>query len=337
VDVTPVLLDQARLWRHAEDRFAALSVWTERVPGHGEDADPLVLLNYPSGRGLLAVFDGVGGAGRSAAGRTAAGERTQAWVASRRLRGLVEEWFVRDEPVDGLRSHVASRLAEDTHVHSRMRGTIHREFPSTLAALDFHLTSDYVSWVVLWAGDSRCYLADPEQGLQQLSRDDTAGSDTLELLVQDPPMTNMVCANQEFVLNHRHGHAPLPCVLVTATDGFFGYVASPAQFEHVLWDTAGRARDFGQWAELLAQRVATYTADDASIAVVALGYAGFEELCAAFRSRAEHLLAEHEEPLRRAARLGQRELVEARENSWRRYRSAYERWLPPVQATEEDR
>jgi serine/threonine protein phosphatase PrpC len=342
VDVSPHRLGQARLWQHAEPGFAFLSVWTERVPGRGEDADPLVVLNRRSGRGLLAVFDGVGGAGRATAGRTPAGvERTQAWIASRRLRGLVEEWFVGGMPSEALAPHVTARLAEGVRVRSRMRGTIHRELPSTLAALDFQVSPDRkVLWEVLWAGDSRCYLAEAEHGLAQLSRDDTEVCDALELLVEDPPMTNMVCTDREFVLNRWRGRAPLPCVLVTATDGFFGYVATPAQFEHVLLDTLGLAHDLRHWAELLAGRVMTYTGDDASIAVAGLGFAGFDDLRRAFHRRADHLRINHDEPLRWAAGLDRSELVAVREESWRRYQPGYERqWrpacLPPSRRTGE--
>jgi serine/threonine protein phosphatase PrpC len=328
MEIHPHDVGSARLWHHEEQGLICLSVWTERIRDHGEDADPLVLLYRPSGRGLLAVFDGVGGAGRASAGRTPDGAaHTQAWVASRRLRGLVEEWFVSDRPHDELGPHIAARLATDAKVHSRMRGTIRREFPSTLAALDFRpLPDGRVSWDVLWAGDSRCYVAQPHLGLQQLSRDDTEGSDALALLVQDPPMTNMVCANREFALNRWQGRAPQPCVLIAATDGFFGYVATPAQFEHVLWDTLEQSSDAKQWADLLARRVSAYTGDDASLAVVALGFASFAQLCAAFHDRGHHLRAAHDEPVSRAG--DQQELTTAREDSWRRYQPGYERQWP---------
>jgi serine/threonine protein phosphatase PrpC len=329
MEVHPFRLGQARLWHHETPGLLSLSVWTERVADHGEDADPLVLFHRPSGRGLLAVFDGVGGAGRASAGRTPGNtERTQAWVASRRLRGLVEEWFVSGRPHEELRPHVSGRLGADTRVRTRMRGTISRAFPSTLAALDFRYLPDrQVSWDVLWAGDSRCYLATAADGLQQLSRDDVDGTDALELLLQDPPMTNMVCAEQEFWLNRWQGRARPPCVLVTATDGFFGYVTTPALFEHLLLDTLDASLDLRQWGEQLVRRVTAYTGDDASLALVALGFADLAELRAAFRQRATHLRATNDELLH-----GVREdrLATARAESWRGYRTGYERHLAAV-------
>jgi hypothetical protein len=338
MEVRPFRLDQARLWHHEMPGLLCLSVWTERVLDHGEDADPLVLFHRPSGRGLLAVFDGVGGAGRASAGRTPGqAERTQAWVASRRLRGLVEEWFVSGRPHDQLRPHVASRLATDARSRTRLRGTISRAFPSTLAAIDYHRGLDQqVSWDVLWAGDSRCYLATAANGLQQLSRDDVDGTDALELLLQDPPMTNMVCADQDFALNRWQGRAPQPCVLVAATDGFFGYVTTPALFEHLLWDTLHTAVDLRHWAELLIQRVTAYTGDDASLALVGLGFSGLDELRATFRDRETHLRVTHDELLRG---VHGDQLATARVESWRGYQAGYERQWPPLTpvAAEEDR
>ncbi|GLZ43593.1 protein phosphatase 2C domain-containing protein [Actinokineospora sp. NBRC 105648] len=329
MDVEPSKTVQgARIWHHTAPRFVALSVWTERIAGRGEDADPLVVVHWPTARGLIAVFDGVGGAGRASAGSTPTGqERTQAWVAPRRLRGLVEEWFVDGSSVDALHDRVVTRLAADITVRSRMRGRIHREFPSTLAALAFTMHPDGVRWDVVWAGDSRCYVVEPDRGLQQLSLDDVDGSDALDLLLQDPPMTNMVSVDREFALNRWRGHAPAPCVLVTATDGFFGYVSTPAQFEHVLLDTLWHARDPAHWGELLAERVAGYTGDDASLAVVALGFHDFGDLRVSFGSRRNLLRHEHDEPLRAAADRGTDAVHTARSDSWRKYRGGYEQRL----------
>jgi serine/threonine protein phosphatase PrpC len=335
VEVRPFTAGRARLWHHEQPGLVCLSVWTERVQDRGEDADPLVLIHRPSARGLIAAFDGVGGAGRAAAtlgpGQV---ERTQAWLASRRLRGLVEEWFVSGEPHENLQPRVAARLSANLRTQTRMRGTIARTLPSTLAALDFRCSPDgQVSWDVLWAGDSRCYLATPGDGLQQLSKDDVDGTDALELLLQDPPMTNMVCADRDFALNRWQGRTHQPCLLLVATDGFFGYVATPALFEHLLLDTLGMALDCRAWADLLIRRVCEYTADDASLALVGLNFRDFGHLREAFRDRAKYLSVVHEAPLRGAE--GDR-LTAVRAESWRGYQPGYEQQWPRV-AAQEDR
>ncbi|SFI90521.1 Serine/threonine protein phosphatase PrpC [Amycolatopsis sacchari] len=323
-----MLRGSAKLWQHEETGFAAVGVCTERIAERGEDADPLLLFHRPTRHGLLAVFDGVGGAGRGTAGRAGTGlDRTQAWVASRRVRGLVEEWFTTDRTGD-LRERIVARLAAGTRRGSRVRGSIAREFPSTFAGLAFQLGETGVRWEVLWAGDSRCYVAEPTLGLQQLSRDDTDSADALELLVQDPPMTNMVSASRDFQLNRWQGSTLRPCLLVCATDGFFGYVDTPAEFEYLLWDTLLSAQEITHWSALLAERVTAYTGDDASLVVAALGFRTFDELRASFRTRRDLLHTEHAEPMRLAREHGRAALVPARERSWRLYRRLYERRLP---------
>ena len=331
MDITPATRGSARLWQHVEPWFSTIAVWTEKKAG-GEDADPLVLYHRPSGTGLLAVFDGVGGSGRACAGRTPSGvERTQAWIASRRVRGLVEEWFA-DESAGtsaaGLCAHLGARLATGVVRRGRLRGSIQRDLPTTFAGLLFTVTGPEVGWDVLWAGDSRCYVAEPRRGLQQLSNDDTEPGDALALLLQDPPMTNMVSAGREFVINRWRGRAALPCVLVCATDGFFGYVETPAEFEHLLWETLLTAQDSTHWSALLADRVESYTKDDASLCVAAIGFEDFDALRASFRDRLEWLTSRHAEPMRQVVPGDRTALVIARERSWRLYQAGYEARLP---------
>lgn len=322
----------ARLWQHVDGDITAMSIWTERIRGRGEDADPLLLLHRPDSAGLIAVFDGVGGAGRSSAGRTAAGlPRTQAWVAARRARSITEDWFVHNGPTGDpttLAEAFATHLAKGSTAQQRIRGSIHREFPSTMAAISFVRQRAEVRWNVLWAGDSRCYVAEPVAGLQQLSRDDVDVADGLELLVQDPPMTNMVCVGRDFRVNAMPGNAPLPCVLLCATDGCFGYVDTPALFELLLWETLEFAQDGRHWAALLADRIASVTRDDASLVLLALGFPGLDVLKASFRARLNLLRAEHGRPMAAVPQADRAALVAARELSWQFYRRDYERRLP---------
>jgi serine/threonine protein phosphatase PrpC len=327
--VTHVARGQARLWHHTEADLAALAVWTERIVGHGEDADPLVLFQRSAARGILSVSDGAGGAGRALAGRTSDGTAyTQAWVASRRVRALTEEWFATRSSAGSLHEHIVARLVADGAPRSRARGSMQRAFPTTLASIDFRLTRTGVTWDALWAGDSRCYVCEARTGLQQLSRDDAESTDALELLLQDPPMTNLVGAEKPFVLHTAPGFAALPCLLICATDGFFGYLQTPAQFEHMVLDCLMSAQDVRHWSALLAQRVETCTGDDASLAVVALGFEGFGELRAFFQPRAEVVMARHAEPMHEVPPGDSTALVAARERSWRDYRYDYERRLP---------
>jgi len=340
MQISPVVQPQSAVWQQWHQGMLSLGVWTEKRFAHGEDAEPLLLHHWPSRCGLLAVFDGVGGAGGHAAGRTGGGsERTSAWVSSRCSRAATEEWFHRTtseslarEP-EALKASLTWWLgqlggARRSKIVSRMR----REFPTTIAALDYRMTDGGVVWNCLWAGDSRCFLLGPTEGLQQLSVDDTDSKDALELLHQDPPMTNVVSVDKPFRINSLGGDAPFPCLLLCATDGFFGYLETPAEFEHVLLNTLMQASNPAQWGSLVRQAVVSYTGDDASLSLVALGFGSFDELRERFRPRAEELVREHWWPLQQ---LSDREaLVTAREKSWAAYRESYERRMP---RTEEGR
>ena len=103
--ITPAARHGSAVWAHDQARMITLGVWTEKKPGRGEDAEPLVLFHDGSRLGLLAVCDGVGGAGVQVAGHTSGGtERSGAWVSSRAVRLALEQYFVRQVRFAGRRS-----------------------------------------------------------------------------------------------------------------------------------------------------------------------------------------------------------------------------------------
>ncbi|NKE59097.1 serine/threonine protein phosphatase [Lentzea sp. PSKA42] len=317
-------------WAESEWLLAA-SVWTEKKPGRGEDAEPLFVHQFSSGEGVVGVFDGAGGAGAAAAGTSASGaERTQAWLASRFTRALVEDWFVGTDRVhEDLHEHIATALVKARGTARRkILGTMRRELPTTMAALHYRWGDDETAeWAALWAGDSRAYVLDAQDGLQQVTRDDTESSDALELLTQDPPMTNMVCADRPFEVHIARGSTKVPCVLVCATDGYFGYVTTPAEFEDVLLRTLERSETMQQWGNALADEVVGYTGDDASLAIVALGFTGFSQLRHDLSGRTA-VVREHAAQIAAIAPGDLETLTAVRADSWARYREDYERLMP---------
>ncbi|MEC3975718.1 protein phosphatase 2C domain-containing protein [Amycolatopsis sp. H20-H5] len=332
------------LWQQGEPGLVVLGVWTEKKPGRGEDAEPLLVHKLAGDSGLIAVFDGAGGAGSAAAGRTPGGqERTGAWVGSRTARAATEEWYVLGlkDPADagpaGLKRVLRERLgAMAVGSVSKISGSMRRLLPTTLAAVDYAREGEVVSWNVLWAGDSRCYLLGEHAGLQQLTVDDTESADALTLLTDDPPMTNLVAADREFTVHCVPGETAAPCVLLCATDGFFGYVLTPADFEHVLLHALHTAVDAEQWASNLIDAVSSYTADDASLALVAMGFRDFEHLRATFAERLRSLTAEHWEPVRDAAAGDRGGFLAARGSSWSSYRTGYERRMPAAEGARDE-
>jgi hypothetical protein len=319
---------QSAVWHHEDHSpgypdLLALGVWTEKRAGLGEDAEPLLVHHRRSFRGLLA--------GRSHQGI----ERTGAWVGSRTARAAAEEWFYHSMEEElgrgpgSLHAHLARRLGQMLAPRERkIIGNMRRELPSTMTALDYRVAGNRLCWQALWAGDSRSFLLDVLSGLQQLSRDDTESDNALELLTEDPPMTNLLSADRDFYINVAGGSAPLPCLLLCATDGFFGYVNTPADFELVLLSTLMTARDGAHWCRLLVESVSSYTGDDASLALIAAGFYDFESIRTRFATRARYLANEHSEPMRRAAGGDREAFIAAREDSWDRYRKSYEQRIP---------
>ncbi|MEV5755439.1 serine/threonine protein phosphatase [Streptomyces tendae] len=323
-------------WSAADGRLQALVVWTERQPGHGEDAEPLAAYHRPTANGVLAVFDGSGGSGAAPAWRGPDGATyTSAWAGARVARLATECWFqhsVASGEEDSL-PHLKHLLrtvlhAAPTGARSKITGSMRRVLPTTLAAVRYRAHEEGVHWQAIWAGDSRSYALLPVSGLHALTRDDTRETDALAQLRQDPPMTNVICADRDFTLSAHGGEFREPCVLLAATDGFFGYVHTPAQFECVLLDTLGRARDMGDWAGLLRRAIQPATGDDASLSLAALGFEGFGQLRDAFTER-------HTDVVRSGyldvppgggpqARRGWQD------RTWGTYRPAYEKFMPEV-------
>ncbi|MEV5887805.1 hypothetical protein [Nonomuraea fuscirosea] len=317
------------IWHYHDEGVMAVGVWTERLDGRGEDAEPLFAHRVPAAEGIVGVFDGLGGSGAGAACELRDGtRRSGAWVGARLVRSGVLSWFLEGE-TESLRTRLVEVLADVPapprgKIVSRMR----RWLPTTMAAAHYRLGGEQAECRVLWAGDSRAYALSRGGGLQALTRDHTDETDGLQQLVQDPPMTNVICADQEFTIAEHVLLLPLPCVLVCATDGFFGYVETPAHFECHLLSTLRAAADEREWAERLARQVTGYTGDDASLSLAALGYAGFAELKEAFAARSLEMEARY--PLVRPAE----DAVdrEWRARTWEDYRPDYERLMPaPVE------
>ncbi|GAA3569882.1 hypothetical protein GCM10022419_058470 [Nonomuraea rosea] len=316
------------VWWYDDDDVLALGVWTERSRGGGEDAEPLFAHRVPAAEGILGVFDGLGGSGAGAACELSDGTtRSGAWVGARLARLGVASWFLGGLAPESLRTRLVELLgAVPPPRPSKIVSSMRRWLPTTMAAVRYRLTGDQAECRVLWAGDSRAYVLSPHQGLQALTRDHTDETDGLEQLVRDPPMTNVICADQEFTIDAQVLLLPLPSVLVCATDGFHGYVDTPAHFECHLLSTMQEARDTREWAERLARHVSGYTGDDASLSLVALGYADFDRLRSGFAQRARQVEAHYGAGDRPAE---ERAAGRWRTRTWDEYRPDYERLMPP--------
>jgi hypothetical protein len=323
------------VWAEDAPGLTRVALWMERRAAMGEDAPPTTITAVDSPIGLVAVYDGVGGSGAGLVGVGDDGEaHTGAWLASRVVRAATEDWFVEEvsrrtaDVSESLRTTLTDRLTDEMHQvagSSRLAGTLRRDLPTTLAAAAFRIQkAGEVRVASLWVGDSRVFVLTPSAGLQQLSVDDSPATDALAALVDDPPMSNVISASGAFSVNARRRTFTGPLVVLAATDGCFGYVATPAHFELLVLRSLAASEDPTSWMTALLADTQAITSDDASFAAVAIGFADHGSLRDAFAPRLAQLEADHWAPFEAIDHTDHGQLSAFRQQSWSSYRSSYE-------------
>ena len=330
-----------------------------KIPDKGEDSDP-ILRDGPD-LGLIAVFDGMGGAGGTVYD-TPEGPRTGAYLASRVVRDVVErrmlELLEPDWNLNGraaaadlhrsIRAALTERLADLKAPPSGLRSRLLRALPTTMALLALQRTQPGGStWAchVLWAGDSRAYVFEPE-GMRQLSSDDLRDpGDAMANLSRDSVVSNALSADTDFQVNYRRVELEAPFLAMCATDGCFGYVRTPMHFEHLVLGELQRARSTQAWSASLQAKIAEVTGDDAAMSVMAVG-ADLRSLKARLAPRVAQLERQFIAPLddlSTAVFRAEQELESLRRRQrettaevWSQYKPDYECYLRADDLTESD-
>jgi hypothetical protein len=322
-----------------------------KVPGEGEDSDPIVR----DGRelGLVAVFDGMGGAGGTVY-ETPDGPRTGAYLASRVARDVVEERMLAlldpEWNLDGpaaardltrsVKRALADTLAGLNAPASGLRSRLLRALPTTMALMALQRREPRKGrWAghVFWSGDSRVYVLDPATGAHQLTRDDLRDpGDALVNLRQDSVVSNAMSADVDFVVHHHQVELTAPFLAVAATDGCFGYVRTPIHFEHLVLASLRDSTGAGSWSRLLQQRIAVITGDDAAMAVLGVGadHGEFRQLFATRTAQIEQRCVVPLDELDSEVGRAEQAVAEARRRHaalqtslWAAYKPEYERYL----------
>jgi serine/threonine protein phosphatase PrpC len=337
--------------------------------GAGEDAPPIAYDYDNSIRGLIGVFDGLGGAGGETVEFDGGPARTNAWLASRRAAGIVLEVYrqlagqmptAESAPSSGDSCGQEIELPENrlpadfTEVLQRalqqrlaryaadigaggsglLKSKLIKTLPTTMAICTFDLSIH--EYTAIWAGDSRIYCLNPsiDVGLQQVTKDHLkTNPDAMQNLTGDAIMSNCVSVSADFVLEERRLPLPSPCVLIAATDGCFGYVHTPLQFEYMLLSSMREAQSFPDWGERLKAAIIQVTGDDATLAAFAIGWPDFATCREDFADRFEWC-AKRVIDLDKKRDLADRlekefgrardELTTLTQEQWEEYRRAYE-------------
>ncbi len=296
-------------------------ICNDKIKGKGEDSG---FEAYTSEAGIIGAFDGCGGLGAKACPSISGS--TEAYLASRAVYAAVKSWFYvnatsgYDWNTDQLKDLIVSRL-EVCQGHSgetgpKLRGSMVRPFPSTIAMVTFRIVDAKLVTEHIWAGDSRTYVLD-KYGLAQISVDDIKGEDAMSNLIRDGALTNVISADKRFVLHQTTFVPNHPCIIFCATDGCFGYVSTPMEFEYMLLSSLIKANNVAEWKERLDDDIFERSGDDQTIAIAAFGFDEFDELKAYYQDRYEAI----SKIVQKAEQADQ----EKRQSLWEAYKPNYYR------------
>lgn len=318
----------------------------EQVEQKGED---FYLVQKDSSQLLMGVFDGCGGSGAKVYPQFAS--QTGARVASRTLAEAVKEWFsviqVRKNPNEAAEETEVKpeRTAEETTATMQemeetpeqklqksmeqklkecreavqagqlLLGSLKKEFPSTMVLFTVETEEQTTQADFFWCGDSRGYVLDMA-GLHQVTKDDVAITDAMENLREDAPMTNVANASVPFVVHRKSIELKKPSLLIAATDGCFGYLPSPMEFEKLLLQTMNVSENMEQWKSELEKEIEKVAGDDFTLAIWNGMFGSFQEMKDSFRQRQQYM--EEKYPLE------EKTTEEMLSIQWREYKTSYE-------------
>ncbi len=306
--------DKTKVHQITPNKAFNLTVDLEKISGKGEDS-PATLIQFDDDSTVIGVADGMGGAGGTIY-EIDDGKHSGAYLASRAVISIAEKYFAalitngaeissntQKEIASELKQHIntgLSKILEKIEKRGnpklKIKSSLIKKLPTTFAIAHLKSTDKQVEINNFWAGDSRIYVLDPNEGLQQLTIDDLVDkNDAFENLVSDSPISNCVNADRDYKINIASHTVKVPSIIFAATDGAFGYLQTPIHFEYLLLNTLLKASTIEEWKSKLIVQLQRDQSDDISIALSVVGCSSFSDLKHLFRKRSEILAVDIEE------------------------------------------
>lgn len=296
----------------------------EKIPQRGEDSYFFAMKEEAA---ICGVFDGCGGSGAKRYENYKG--KTGAYIASRMISGAIKDWFFSQDAyknslpdITKLEHRIREYLAfcnAQAEQSQTIKGKMSLSFPSTVAVISCSIENGIITAHCVWAGDSRCYLLN-RNGLKQLSDDDLAGLDPMDNLTAGGGLTNVANASKPFELHQKTIAIDEPGILFSASDGCFGYLSTPMEFEYLLEETLERSGCPADWERNFDEIVSEVTGDDFSICGFSFGFDDFQRLKDAMKMRCLFMLENYIRPMEKMP-------LEEKKDLWHKYSKEYSLFL----------
>lgn len=313
-----------------------IALYTEKKEGLGEDSMPLIY-RYENTM-CVGVFDGMGGAGGTEYPTLTIGNKTGAYLSSRIVRAVCYSWLEKNGKIDSLAlkkeiSEYFNYMLSIWNVRSSgLRSGFVRVLPTTLAMIEATKKGGETEVSSFWAGDSRNYVLQAS-GLKQLSFDDLRHpKDPLENLRSDDALSNCICQDKPFHINVQQKSFNEPIIIMSATDGCFGYLSTPMHFEYILLDCLMKSSNCNEWSEAINKTLAPISSDDFTIGLQIVDedfnywrkslHARYEFLKESVIQPLDQIKAEYEKAKQECAILEQ-SLYNGITESWQQYKEEF--------------
>ena len=299
--------------------------------------DERILCIHKGNRLLLSgVLDGCGGAGSR---KYVASENwTGARIASHEAGCALAEWFqtkndseIHSMTIEEVAAELQGKLSKHLKIvkeraeigngETRIISNMIKDFPTTLAVMTAESAEKGTVRIrSYWAGNSRNYILLPG-GLKQISKDDLENNGDDDDPMADGGLSNCVSASIPFEICCKEIYETGPMILISGTDGIFGYFDSPIRLEWILLDTLQHADTPICWEEGLKAEIDRVSLDDHTLELVALNMGDFQNLKALYKERWSYLQATYMGKLNTAAE--KEDGAQLYLELWRQYKEDY--------------